>query len=116
MLYPAWLCGEVIDHTGNSSYQVLLADGRTFRRHIDHIRVNSASSKTVSPAVQFTWDTSPPATPDVSAPEPEPVTSEPEPEPETLESESESETSEPEPRYPTRTRRPPNTYAPYVTH
>lgn len=36
--HPKWLAGKVIKSCGPLSYEVLLGDGRRFRRHVDHLR------------------------------------------------------------------------------
>ena len=35
---PKWLSGQVSESTGPVSYVILLTDGRSLRRHVDHIR------------------------------------------------------------------------------
>ena len=35
---PKWLSGKVSEYTGPVSYLILLTDGRSLRRHVDHIR------------------------------------------------------------------------------
>ena len=48
-----WLPGEVIELLGTRSILIKLSDGRTVRRHMDHVRKRLASP-------QFDWDTTPP--------------------------------------------------------
>jgi len=39
--YPDWLPGIIEKQTGPVSYLVKLSDGRTWRRHVDHIRIRT---------------------------------------------------------------------------
>ena len=44
---PKWLQGHIIQPVGPLSYLVKLADGRIFRRHVDHLQKSSISSNTI---------------------------------------------------------------------
>ena len=39
--HPEWLPGTIEKQTGPISYVVKLSDGRTWRRHVDHIRIRT---------------------------------------------------------------------------
>ena len=43
---PKWLPGVIEQTLGPVSFRVLLQDGRTWRRHMDHIRHRDAKSDT----------------------------------------------------------------------
>ena len=44
---PKWLQGHIIQPVGPLSYLVKLTDGRTFRRHVDHLQKSSITSNTI---------------------------------------------------------------------
>ncbi len=46
---PNWLAGSVLEQTGPLSFQIELEDGRLVRRHIDHIRIHTATEVDAPP-------------------------------------------------------------------
>ena len=40
---PAWLPGEIKEIQGPVSYTVMLNDGRSFKKHVDHIRMRTVT-------------------------------------------------------------------------
>ena len=102
-----WLPGEVIELLGTRSILIKLSDGRTVRRHMDHVRKRLASP-------QFDWDTTPPpvtipspSDDAMSPPEDQVVTPPSDPTPT-----DPTPTDPPQRRYPVRKRGPPNWYIP----
>ena len=116
-----WIAGQVSYKFGTLNYEIALQDERRVRRHIDHIRertdVISSSRKAeftwnTNPETEFAWSSSPspqveppldPTLQDGSPTSPEDNTS-------TLPN------PPPPPRYPSRLRRPPEHYAPLISH
>ena len=62
---PVWLPGEIKEIRGPLSYIVVLNDGRSFKRHVDHLRVRTVSDATMNPPEANLDDCLP--TPTVSA-------------------------------------------------
>ena len=102
-----WLPGEVIELLGTRSILIKLSDGRTVRRHMDHVRKRLASP-------QFDWDTTPPP---VTIPSPSDDAMSP-PEDQVVIPPSDPTPTDPTPtdppqrRYPVRKRGPPDWYIP----
>ena len=91
-----WLTGQIVSCQGSRAFLVQLSDGRTVRRHLNHLRRRSPSK---NPLAEFDWSTTCP-------PEPEPAEIDTPPVP----------ASPPARRYPARDRRPPDRYSPSQSH
>ena len=106
-----WIQGTVKEIVGSQMYRICLSDGRTVTRHIDHIRQDS------TPPAEFSWDTSPmDLLPPVSAPSSDPPASPATPRtPPPGPTPTPPPAPPPPPRYPSRNRRPRETFAPLVS-
>ena len=51
---PPWLPAVIIDQMGPVSFRVRLTDGRTHKRHVDHLRIRYSHEESIQPLpVQF---------------------------------------------------------------
>ena len=57
-----WLPGEIKEIQGPVSYSVLLNDGRSFKRHVDQIRVRTVPDSSVNTPDSILDDCLPPPT------------------------------------------------------
>ncbi len=68
-----WLPGTVTKVLGSRSYEILLDENRTIRRHIDHIRMNSIPRSSSAEELPTDWVPNPmvdrPTSPSPSLPE-----------------------------------------------
>ena len=118
-----WLSGHIEQQNGPHGFRVLLQDGRVIRRHLDHLRLRTDS---VQPAEHlpstavFTWDTSAPETfadtLPIASPDSRPGGDSPHAETDSDSVSHSSDSASDSPRYPSRNRRPPDRYAPYISH
>ena len=124
-----WLPGHVTQCEGTRSFRIALPDGRTIRRHLNHLRRRSTARERLA---EFNWDTSP-SFPDtervtealdsqtpVTSPTPsrqEPIdSSDPIPDGDQADQPVPTPVSPTQRRYPARNRRQPDRYAPYIYH
>ena len=109
-----WLSGLVTQCEGPRSFQVLLPNNHTIRRHLDHLRKRSVARQ---PLAEFVWDTAPRSeTITESQATSVPAAPTEDIRPEHADSSSPVHESPSERRYQVRERRPPNRFAPMITH
>jgi len=79
---PTWLAGEVVQHNGQCSLNIKLADGHCVLRHLDHVRQKVGSTIPVTenlpaevddPLMDLTSPNIPPEPPREQQPLPQPV-------------------------------------------
>ena len=113
---PPWISGNILAAIGNVSYQISMEDGRSFTRHVDHLRErfdrvssNVPVSETTFPSIvslpvpfEESADSSDTPSNQLDTPSDRPDTP----------SDRSDTPSEPSVRYPTRQRNQPNRYVP----
>ena len=105
---PTWLTGSIMDALGTCSYQVKLADGRIFRRHMDHIHPRTTDIPPEPPEDDFENDFTLPEVPNQPVSNP--------PSEQTPDTAAVAPTTEPELRRSSRNRYPPSQFGWSYTH